>query len=253
MKTSFALQHNVSQSGLPSGCSKLHPRRGGFTLIELLAVIAIFAVLAALILPVLSKMRLQAEVSESMARMRQIGTGMQLFANDNNMRLPGGGFSSPLIRWMHMVAPYMGIEADQVKDGVPYSSKGYHVSLNKLFTCPALEGKPIPGGTGTYIARYGMNSELGLNNSMLGVSLASVSNPAGTVLLATKANSAPGLRRQPYPQHQWGVAANFRPDRNPEVGVDAEGRMGPAGYLFCDGHVEIHDILLPPSAFYIND
>jgi len=216
-------------------------------------VLAILAVLVALLFPTFTKMRRQAEVTESLARMRAIGQGVLLFAADNNMRLPGGGFSSPLIRWMHIVAPYMGVEADKVKDGVRYSSKGYDASLNKLFTCPALSGKPIPGGRGTYVARYGMNLELGLDNSMLGVSMISVPNPAGTVLMATKAHSDPGLRPTYYPVHPFGVAANFRPDRNPEVGADDKGFMGPHGYLFCDGRVEIRNVLPPPSAFYIHN
>ncbi len=226
-----------------------------FTLIEILVVIAIIAVLAALIFPVYSRIVKQAEVSESVSRMRNIGQAVQLFASDNDLAFPGGGFGGggqPLIRWMHLVAPYMGYDADGSFEGVSYSTKGYSSELDDLFTCPALTGKSKPDGNGTYFGRYGMNLELTGDKTMKGVKMASISSPSKTVLLATKAQNAPGLRPLVYPKHQFGVAANFRPDRNPEGGVDSSGKTGPVGYLFCDGHVGVLDEFIGADAFYVD-
>lgn len=59
-----------------------------FTLIELLVVIAIMAVIAALLLPVLSKAKEAGRSTVCVSNLHQIGIALQVYVDGNNNRLP---------------------------------------------------------------------------------------------------------------------------------------------------------------------
>ena len=68
-----------------------HPRaQAGFTLVELLVVIGIIALLIAVLLPSLSRVRRQSERTRCLANLRSLGQAMFLYANDYRDRLPNG-------------------------------------------------------------------------------------------------------------------------------------------------------------------
>jgi prepilin-type N-terminal cleavage/methylation domain-containing protein/prepilin-type processing-associated H-X9-DG protein len=66
-------------------------RRKGFTLIELLVVIAIIALLLAILMPALSRVKKQARAVTCMALLKQWGTIWSMYCDDNQGRFPEAG------------------------------------------------------------------------------------------------------------------------------------------------------------------
>jgi len=65
-------------------------RRAGFTLVELLVVIGIIVVLVAILLPAVSSARERAKRTACLSNLRQIGTGMMMYANTFRGKYPNG-------------------------------------------------------------------------------------------------------------------------------------------------------------------
>src|SRR5580698_478004 len=91
--------------------------RGAFTLIELLVVIAIIAILAAMLLPVLSSAKQRAWTANCNSNLHQVGLAMKMFADDNDELYPesGGdiywGATDPVTKqasWLEQIFFYVG-------------------------------------------------------------------------------------------------------------------------------------------------
>jgi prepilin-type N-terminal cleavage/methylation domain-containing protein len=80
----------------------------GFTLIELLVVIAIIAILAAILFPVFAQARAQARRTQCLSNLRQIGLGIQMYAQDYDEQFPLDTDSTAdhFLTWQDLIQPY---------------------------------------------------------------------------------------------------------------------------------------------------
>jgi prepilin-type N-terminal cleavage/methylation domain-containing protein/prepilin-type processing-associated H-X9-DG protein len=152
-------------------------RSKGFTLIELLVVIAIIAILAAMLLPALSKAKAKAQAVKCMSATRQVMLGWRMYADDNNDLLAPNDYP-----YLTVFSPLPAAEKEKIKNWVvgtmstltspfdsynssilvdpQYSLLGGYIKSGDVFRCPA--DTSTAGTTGRPRVRsISMNSAVG--------------------------------------------------------------------------------------------
>jgi prepilin-type N-terminal cleavage/methylation domain-containing protein/prepilin-type processing-associated H-X9-DG protein len=145
-------------------------RRAGFTLIELLVVIAIIAILAALVFVLGPGIMQRGRATASLNNLRQIGTGVQLYANDHEFTLPGRVRSSD--KWPTLLLEYL-------KDTKVYADPGDET--NYLLR----KADPLSNGNNnTSYVLNGYNDVGAYNDETVQVRTNVLDKPSQTILLA---------------------------------------------------------------------
>jgi len=217
-----------------------------FTLIELLVVIAVLAILAALLLPALSRSKSSAWRADCISNLRQLEIACRMYWDENSGRCfawyagPAGATNNGQTYWFGWLQN--GAETERAFDlsvGVLYP----YLSDSKIRLCPSL-GYALAQfklKADAAVWSYGYNKYLSPLNSSALVSLNRVGRPAELALFADAAQvndfqdpaspSNPMLEEWYYLDAQTNFTSgayypngHFRHSRKANVG-------------FCDGHV----------------
>jgi prepilin-type N-terminal cleavage/methylation domain-containing protein/prepilin-type processing-associated H-X9-DG protein len=105
--------------------------RKGFTLIELLVVIAVIAVLMGILMPALSRAREQGKATYCLNNLHQVGIAMQMYAQDNQYKVPRYGSLWPFL-YMDYVEMGKGGKAEDFTEVKAYQCPSYPNRKQKI-------------------------------------------------------------------------------------------------------------------------
>ena len=195
----------------------MQQRRRSFTLIELLVVVAIIAILAAMLLPALSKAKERARASQCMNNLKQLHGAAMIYASDNDEFLPPYSDPEPL-------GPDCRLNSWEGKLAFILNQNPINARDFPSFRCPANR----TGGICTYNMNYGWNSLLGGYIFNTPVRLSSLKH-ATTLILIT---DTPVTNYPPYESYV------VREESSGGAWYANYIHLGKANVVYCDGHVD---------------
>ncbi|HTV39065.1 MAG TPA: prepilin-type N-terminal cleavage/methylation domain-containing protein [Candidatus Sulfotelmatobacter sp.] len=220
-------------------------KRNAFTLIELLMVIAIIAILAAILMPVLEQAKQRAWTGQCISNLRQIGMGMKMFADENGDMYPESGGD---IYWNATdAAPPVGSGKQS------WMQQIYQYTMNtNLYNCPgnvqlppAMRG-PFNYFNGARAAYIQMGADAPVNATAIRFPAEYVLSGDTCGIPNNTVGEGPGFTFDPndadkddYTQNCVGGPTNGTPYELWQV------HLGGQNILFGDGHAQLYNRYVP--------
>ncbi len=249
--------------------AKSNQQKKGFTLIELLVVIAIIAILAAMLLPALSKAKLKAVTIACMNDYKQLGLAWFMYSGDNRERLVTNSDRNAAARQNWICA--FGVTLDwstkpdntntiYITDPNWALMSDYVGKVTKSFVCPADNNLSNPQrsvGWPNRMRSCAMNGAMGDGEKWFGLKADGTPNTGHSSMPLFYAAKKTSDLHNPGPSDCW-VLSDEHPNSNDDATmyIDPAAATGngtgtftelpgsmhgnSAAMVFADGHSEIH-------------
>jgi prepilin-type N-terminal cleavage/methylation domain-containing protein/prepilin-type processing-associated H-X9-DG protein len=209
-------------------------RAHGFTLIELLVVVAIIAILAGMLLPVLARAKAKVKQTDCMNNMRQIGLGLILFETDNEKLPPR---ASQVYDFMNPTAP--GWQNNALYAIAQYL-QGNQKNSTKVYLCStALPGTGILAGNNPTALS---GTSFMPNAVVMEKTLSALKNPSELIFIQESSVRISYCALRPGDGPTFGGAARSYTFWHDNLSIGKElyssTHFQGGNLLFCDGHAQ---------------